>query len=379
MSRFWQWRGRRWAIGGAVALLGLVLPGILDPYWTQLGALIFAASIGAIGLMLLFGRVGQLSFGHSFFLAVGAYSYVWIASPGNDGTGWGLGLPSLLAIPLSMAIAGVAGLILSPIASRVKGLTLGLATLSLVFIGVWLLNTLEPLTGGYNGRNAPVLRIGAFSSAGSDLAVLGVPIGSAQFLWYVTLILLAAVSAFTVTLLRGRVGRAFTAIRDAEVHAAALGVDVVRYRAIAFTISSAYAGLAGVLLAIIIQRLTPSYWGLSLTLSYLAMIVIGGLRSVGGAVLGAVVVIGLPAVLQKYGYAIPGVGSEGGPGLGPAVVAQVVYGLIVIIVLIFAPEGLVQILTRLVPARWRRPRATGAATPAGDEDDDNVVPILLKP
>jgi branched-chain amino acid transport system permease protein len=353
VSKFRDWRGRRWVILAAVVLLGLALPAILDPYWIQLGALIFAASIGSIGLMLLFGRVGQLSFGHSFFLAVGAYSYVWIASPGNDGSGWGLGLPSLLAIPLAMGIAAIAGLIFSPIASRMKGLTLGLATLSLVFIGVWLLNTLEPLTGGYNGRNAPPLQIGAFSSLGSNISVLGVPIGSAQFLWYVTLALLAAVGAFTVTLLKGRIGRAFTAIRDAEVHAAALGVEVARYRAIAFTISSAYAGLAGVLLAIIIQRLTPGYWGLSLTLSYLAMIVIGGLRSVSGAIVGAVVVMGLPAVLQLYGYAIPGVGSEGGTGLGPAVVAQVAYGAVVVVVLMFAPDGLVGLLARLVPKRWR--------------------------
>lgn len=369
MSELLRWGRLRWIVWGGISLLGLGLPAILESYWLQLGALIFATGIGAIGLMLLFGRVGQLSLGHPFFLAIGAYSYVWLASPTAVGSSWGVGLSSVLAIPLSAIVAGMAGLFLSSIASRVKGLSLGLATLSLVFIGVWLFSTLEPLTGGYNGRNAPPLRIGPFTSEGSNISVLGLPIGSAQFLWYVTLVSLAAVAVFTVTLLSGRIGLAFTAIRDGEVQAAALGVEVARYRAVAFTISGAYAGFAGVLLAVIIQRLTPNYWGLTLALSYLAMIVIGGMRSVSGAVIGATVVVGLPAVLQRYGYAIPGVGSEGGTGLGPAVVAQVIYGAIVIVVLIFEPEGLVRMLARVIPKRWQ-PSGVGIQCQVVDHTSD---------
>ncbi|HWH26681.1 MAG TPA: branched-chain amino acid ABC transporter permease [Pseudolysinimonas sp.] len=344
----------RWIIVGALAVIGIVLPAFLEDFWLQLGALVFTASIGAIGLMLLFGRVGQLSLGHPFFLGIGAYSYVWLASPSGDDSRWGLGLPSLLAIPLAVIIAAVVGVALSPLAARLKGLSLGLATLSLIFIGVWLFYTLEPLTGGFNGRGAPALQIGPLSSTGSNLAIAGMPLGGPQFLWYVALILLVAVSAFTVALLKGRVGRAFTAIRDAEVHAAALGVNVGHYRAIAFAISSAYAGLAGSLLAIIIQLVTPDYWGLALSLSYLAMVVIGGMRSVAGAILGALFVMALPAILQRFGGDIPGVGSVGGGGIGPAVVAQIIYGVVVIVVLIFEPQGLVRIIGRLVPKRWRR-------------------------
>jgi branched-chain amino acid transport system permease protein len=332
------------------ALLGLALPALLEDFWLQLGAVVFATSIGAIGLTLLFGRVGQLSLGHPFFLSVGAYTYVWAASPTN-GEGWGLGLPSLLGVVLAALAAGLAGLLLSPIAARLKGLSLGLATLALIFIGLWLLYTLEPLTGGYLGRNAPALEVGPFSSAGSQLAVLGLPIGRAEFLWYVNLLVLVGVAAFTATLVRGRVGRAFTAIRDAEVHAAALGVEVGRWRATAFTLSSAYAGLAGALIAITVLRVVPEYWGLALSLGYLAMVVIGGLGSVGGAVLGAAFVTVLPPVLQRYGGAIPGIGAAGGDGLGPAVVAQLIYGGAVVAVLIFEPQGLVAIGRRIASLR----------------------------
>lgn len=351
MSRQW-WRSR-WSLLGVLTVFGLLLPAVLESYWLQLGALVFAAGIGALGLMLLFGRVGQLSLGHSFFLAIGAYSYVWFASPPGDNTSLGLGVPTVIAVPLAMIVASVAGLAFSPIASRLKGLSLGLATLSLIFIGVWVLYTFESLTGGFNGRSVPLLKIGPLTSAGSNVVILGLPIGAAQFLWYVTLILLAVVAAFTVALLNGRVGRAFTAIRDAEVPAAALGVEVARYRAAAFTISSAYAGLAGALLAVIIQRVVPDYWGLTLSLSYLAMIVIGGLRSVAGAILGAAFVIGLPAVLQRYGNEIPGVGAEGAGGLGPSVVSHLAYGAVIILVLLFEPEGLVRVFSRLIPSRLK--------------------------
>ncbi len=354
----------------AVAALGLFLPVFLPDNWLQVGALSFAAAIGAAGLMLLFGRAGQLSLGHSFFLATGAYGYIWLASPSTEDY-WGLGLPSAAAIPLAVVLAALAGLLLSSITSRLTGLGLGLATLSLVFIGVWLLTSLEPLTGAYQGRSVPALVIGPFSSSGSDLAIAGLPISRTVFLWYLTLSLLLLVVLFTRQLLASRIGRAFTAIRDAPIPAAALGVEVARFRVSAFVLSSAYAGLAGVLLAVILQRVVPSNWGLALTMSYLAMVVIGGLRSVGGAVLGAAFVTVEPPLLQSYGQYIPGVGAEGaGSGIGPAVAAQLAYGALVVVVLLFRPSGLVTLLDpvrsfliRLFDGRPRRREAVSATNP----------------
>lgn len=339
----------------ALALLGLFLPVVLQSFWLQLGTLIFATSIGAIGLMLLFGRVGQLSLGHPFFLAIGAYSYIVVASPGIGGDLWGLGLPSVIGIPAAAVLAALGGLLTSPIAARVRGLSLGLATLALTFIGEWILTTFNSLGGSYIGRTVPALEIGPFSSSpGSNVVVAGFSIGASEFLWYVAFFLLVGVSTFTANLLKGRVGRAFTAIRDAEVHATTLGVEVARYRAMAFVISSAYAGLAGALYVIIIQYVVPNYWGLELALGYLAMIVIGGMRSIRGAILGAAFVTALPALLQHYGHVIPIFDSP----TGPSVLAHVLYGFIVIVVLIFEPLGLVRILERAVSATVRAARRT---------------------
>lgn len=359
-SRLWRPRRLAWAI---LALLGLVLPWVLQSFWVQLGTLIFATAIGAIGLMLLFGRVGQLSLGHPFFLAIGAYSYILVASPGSAGH-WGLGWPSIIGLPAAAALAALGGLLVSPIASRVRGLSLGLATLALTFIGEWILTTFNSLGGGYIGRMVPALHIGPFSSSpGSQVVVAGLAVGAAEFLWYVTFIVLVLVSIFTANLLKGRVGRAFTAIRDAEIHARTLGVEVTRYRAIAFVISSAYAGLAGALYVVIIRYVVPNYWGLELALSYLAMIVIGGMRSISGAILGAAFVTALPALLQHYGHAIPFFDSP----TAPSVLSHVLYGVIVVVILIFEPLGLVRIVERITAGISPGSRKARARADAGSQ------------
>ncbi len=341
----------RWVRGLAVvttATLALALPLYLQAFWLQMGAFAFSAAVGAIGLAILFGRVGQLSLAHAFFLAVGAYGYIWLASPRSDTEAWGVGLPSLVALPVAAGLAGIAGAIFSPIAGRLKGLYLGVASLALVFLGQHILFRAEPLTGGYNGRAAPLLKVGGLELSGTrpELVVLGVPFGPEERLWYVTLATLVVMAAFAVMLLRGRIGRAFVAIRDSEIHAAILGVEVSRYRALAFVVSSFYAGLAGALLALVFQFVVPDYWGLLLSLEYLAMIVIGGQASIPGAVAGAAVVSSLPIVLQRYGAAIPGIGVAGGTGFDPATVAQLSYGALVVLILLVEPQGLAALLSR---------------------------------
>ncbi|WP_340537805.1 branched-chain amino acid ABC transporter permease [Nocardioides sp. GXZ039] len=359
-------RALGWAAIPAVVLLP---PYWIAEYWLGQGSLVFAAAIGAVGLTLLFGRVGQLSLGHPFFLALGAYTYTGLASEPTAGL-WGQGLPSPLAAMLAALLAGLVGLLLSPIAARLKGLSLGLATLSLVFIGQWLLSACVGLTGGFNGRPTPPLQIGSLSSLGSDLAVLGVPIGGAEFMWAVTSAVFFAVAIFTANLLRGRTGRAFTAIKEAELHADILGIEVARYRAVAFAISSAFAGLGGALLAVLLGYIVPEYWGLSLAVGYLAMTVIGGLGSITGAFLGAAFVTLLPAILQRYGDSLPGLAAHGGGGITPATAAELLYAVALIGVLLVEPRGLVAIGRRLL-GRWssaRRARARDVAGAAGAEE-----------
>ncbi len=183
-------RIRRPALWTAGAVLLLALPFYLDRFWLQAGLFAMAAAIGAIGLNLLTGATGQLSMGHAFFLAVGAYGYCVLAGDSAGGL-TGLNLPSWLAAVLAVALAGVAGGLFSPISGRLQGAYLGIATLALIFIGQHVLFNAHDLTGGFNGRDVPPLSLFGITFDESELMVAAVPFGSAEKLWYVALLALA--------------------------------------------------------------------------------------------------------------------------------------------------------------------------------------------
>ncbi|WP_055508166.1 branched-chain amino acid ABC transporter permease [Streptomyces aurantiacus] len=331
-----------WAAG---ALLLLALPFYLDRFWLQAGLFAMAAAIGAIGINLLTGSTGQLSMGHAFFLAVGAYGYCVFAADGGDaGDGLtGLGLPTWLAAVLAVLVAGLAGGVFSPIAGRLRGAYLGIATLALIFIGQHVLFNARDLTGGFNGRDVPPLSLFGLTFDDRELLVANVPFGSAEKLWYAGLVLLLGCGLFARGVLRGRPGRAMNAIRDHRIAAGVIGVPVARYRAAVFVLSSMYAGLAGVLLALVFQRTVPDYFGITLSLEYLAMIVIGGLGSVSGAVIGAVFVSVLPQLLTRYSDALPLVSAPGTGGIAPGEASRYLYGAAVVAVVLFLPGGLVRV------------------------------------
>ncbi|MFI0965014.1 branched-chain amino acid ABC transporter permease [Streptomyces sp. NPDC021080] len=336
----------RTATGAAGAVLLLALPFYVDRFWLEAGLFAMAAAIGAIGLNLLTGATGQLSMGHAFFLAVGAYGYCVFAADGSDGLA-GLGLPAWLAAVLAVAVSGIAGGLFSPIAGRLRGAYLGIATLALIFIGQHVLFNARDLTGGFNGRDVPPLSLFGLTFDDRELLVAQVPFGSAEKLWYVGLLLLLGCALFARGVLRGRPGRAMNAIRDHRVAAGVLGVPVARYRAGVFVLSSMYAGLAGVLLALVFQRTVPDYFGITLSLDYLAMIVIGGLGSVAGAVAGAAFVSLLPQLLTRYSDSLPLVSDPGTGGIAPGEAARYLYGAAVVAVVLFVPGGLVRMAARL--------------------------------
>ncbi|MFE2826692.1 MULTISPECIES: branched-chain amino acid ABC transporter permease [unclassified Streptomyces] len=348
--------GTRTVLGAAGAVLLLALPFYLDRFWLQAGLFAMAAAIGAIGLNLLTGATGQLSMGHAFFLAVGAYGYCVFAADGGGGL-TGLGLPTWLAAVLAVAVSGIAGGLFSPIAGRLRGAYLGIATLALIFIGQHVLFNATDLTGGFNGRDVPPLSLFGLTFDEREVVVAAVPFGSAEKLWYAGLVLLLGCGLFARGVLRGRPGRAMNAIRDHRIAAGVIGVPVARYRAAVFVLSSMYAGLAGVLLALVFQRTVPDYFGITLSLEYLAMIVIGGLGSVSGAVVGAVFVSLLPQLLTRYSDALPLVSDPGTGGVAPGEAARYLYGAAVVAVVLFLPGGLVR-----VAARFRvRPRPGATA------------------
>jgi branched-chain amino acid transport system permease protein len=331
----------------AIGLVLIVLPLYVGQFWLATGFAVFGAVVGAVGLNLLVGTTGQLSLAHAFFLAVGAVSYCYLAGrPGGVATKVsGLHLPPLLAMVLAVGISGLAGLLFSPIAARLRGIYLGIASLGLVFIGQHLLNTVSKVTGGFNGRSTPKFSLFGFRFADGhpNLFVFNVPFGEAEKLWYLGLVLAVAACLFTRNLLRGRPGRAMQTLRDSEVAAAVMGVNVQGYKARAFLVSSMYAGLAGVLYALSIGSVAPESFTLDVSVQYLAMIVIGGLGSVGGAVIGAAFVSALPLVFEQYASSLPLVAQTGQSGISAGAAARFLYGGAIVLVILFEPAGLVGI------------------------------------
>jgi branched-chain amino acid transport system permease protein len=339
----------------ALAALLLWLPQYAEGFWLQTGLFAMSAAIAAIGLTLLVGVTGQLSLATAFFIAIGAYGYCYFAGE-KGGVGGaisapnGLGWPPVLAAIAAVVLAGLAGAAFSPIAGRLKGIYLGLASIGLVFIGQHILQNAQGITGGFNGRDAAPFELFGFHFADdrpSDFIVFGVRYGQLERLWYLGLVLVALSAWYARNLLRNRPGRALEAVRDSEIAAAVMGVNVPAYRAAAFTVSSAYAGLAGVLLALAFGRVVPESFGFLYSIDFLVMIVIGGLGSVGGAIVGAVIVSALPQVLLHYADRLPLVASPGSEGLQPGDAARFLYGAAVVVVLIYASGGLAGLARRV--------------------------------
>jgi branched-chain amino acid transport system permease protein len=355
---------------GVLGLLvvALALPLVLEDFWLQLGLFVMAAAIGAVGLTLLVGVAGQLSLGHAAFAAIGAYVYVWATSESTD-TLAGAGLPGVVGLVLAVAAAAFVGFVFSPVASRLRGIYLGLATLGLVFVVRHLLLNLDAWTGGFNGRSVEPFSLGGFSFSNKDpdyLAVAGVEFEGLHRLWYLFLVLTLLACWLAANLRTSRVGRAWANVRDSETAAAAMGIAVARHKASAFIVSSGYAGLAGALLALAYGRLAPDVFTLTVSVDFLVMIVLGGLGSVGGAVVGALFVTALPLVLTQYSSALPFLASPGSGGLDPATAARLLYGLAIIAVLLFLRGGLA--------GAFRRLRRRGGGAPVSGAPDDTSTP-----
>ncbi len=347
---------------GLVALVVLLIaPLYLEEFWLRTGFVVSAAVVGAIGLNLLVGTSGQLSLAHAFFLAVGAATYTYVSGePGGTAAAVdGLGLPPLLGMLLGVLLAGFAGLLFSPVAARLRGIYLGVASIGLVFIGQHVMNTWETVTGGFNGRSVPDFSLFGFTFGADnpELFVLGVEFRAAERLWYLGLAIALAAYLVARNILRGRAGRALVTLRDSEVAASVMGVNVQNYKARVFLLSSMYAGLAGVLYALSIGSIAPESFALDLSVLYLAMIVLGGLGSVAGAALGAAFVASLPLIFQQYADVLPLISDPGQGGITAGQGARMLFGLAIILVVLFEPAGLVGLAQRL-RGRRQPPRTT---------------------
>ncbi|WP_232661683.1 branched-chain amino acid ABC transporter permease [Pseudonocardia sp. TRM90224] len=381
-------RRRNWLKIVATLLLFVLL--LLLPIITGTGVAylkvaqyVLIGAVGGIGLTLLVGQAGQLSLAHPFFLLVGAVSYAVIAGdPEESDDLVGLGLPPLVAVIGAVVICGLIGLAFAPVAGRLRGIYLGVASLSLVFLGLWLGQSLEMFTGGTStGRTPPTFELFGFpfSNADPSPTLFGVAIEKEQRLWYLFLALAFIAYFLARGAVNSRVGRSWRAVRDNEAAATAMGVDVRRVKAGAFVVSSAFAGLAGVMTALWLDLVKPDEneftgtYSLAVSIAYLAIVIIGGLGSVPGAVVGSIVVYGLEKFFRlgatEFGWFAE---AEFG-GINAVVLSAFIYGAAVVLVVLFEPGGAAAIGRRLA-ARMRRPAAVasvpnGRPTPERNDDD----------
>ena len=356
------------ALAAGVAALAAA-PFFAEKFWLTLGLFAFAAIVAALGLGMLLGQAGQLSLGHAFFVAVGAYGYTYFAGETKTvGVSHqaGLALPALLAAVLAVLLAGVAGALFAPVAARLRGIYLGIASLGLVFAGQHVLSNAPLITGGYNGRTVPFFSLAGFTfdngPPDEELLVLGVPFHREEKLWYLGLVVVAAAYLFYRNVVRGRPGRALRSVRDGELMAGIMGVPVTRYKGYAFALSAMYAALGGVLLSLAFGRIVPVTFDYAMSIEFLVMVVIGGLGSAAGAIAGAVFVSALPRILDRYSDVLPGLAQPGSEGVSPAVAARFAYGAAAIALLLVEPGGVAAVGRRLRATVARR-RPIPAETP----------------
>src|SRR5262245_5205619 len=312
----------RWAVGALAVLFVVVLPLTLHEYYLSIGNLVWIAVIGALGLNILVGYTGQVSIGHGAFMSVGAYTAANLAT--RLGSPWPVNLLAggLMAAAVG-AVVGIPSL-------RIKGLYLAIATLAGQLIIEWTINHVTFISGGVQASiEVPRPRLGPIVLSSQR-----------QMYWFLLFFVILAIVA-TLNLVRSRIGRAFIAIRDQDIAAEIIGINIFRYKLLAFAISSFYAGVTGVLYTYFLGIANYEQFQITVSIDYLAMIIIGGLGSILGSVLGAIFVTLLPIVIRLSMEAF------GDVLFSPQTVLNLIpnlrlmlFGALIVIFLIVEPEGL---------------------------------------
>ncbi|MBZ0163843.1 MAG: branched-chain amino acid ABC transporter permease [Notoacmeibacter sp.] len=316
---FKHWYQARWYI--LLLVLAVAAPWLLGTFMVGEVTNVLIWALAGMGLMILVGQTGQASLGHAAFLAVGCYSNVILQER--------LGLPFILTFPLSGLIAGLAGVALAIPTTRLHGIYLAIATLAVSIMVEDLIVLAEPLTGGVSGLFAP------------DIEIFGLTINryvDPELFYWLTLAIVVIVLYLYRNLLRSPLGRAFAAVRDSEISAQAMGVNVARTKAKAFGLSTAITGLAGALMGHFAGIFTHETFNILISIQMLLMIVVGGLGFIHGAFFGAVIIAFLPqalAIARDWVGTALGTGSVIVPGLENAV-----FGVILVLFILFEPMGI---------------------------------------
>jgi len=291
----------------------LAAPWLFTEYWLAQLTFVLIYSIAALGIMLLAGFTGLFSLGHAAFLGVGAYTQAVLSNAG---------VPFPVALLGAGALSAATGWVVGLPALRVKGIYLGMATLSFGFIVEEVLARWESVTGGNAG-----MHIGKPNLFGWELET------EVQF-YFLCLLITVLATLGIVNLLRAPTGRAFVAIRDSEISAQSMGIHLARYKTLSFALSAGLAGVAGALYVHKLQFISPDQFNILQSIDLLLMIVIGGLGSIHGAFLGAIFLITMPQLIAMVKDYLPTVVGQA-PGL-----QGLVYGLVLIAFVLFEPMGL---------------------------------------
>jgi branched-chain amino acid transport system permease protein len=351
-----------------------------DPEWIRISSQVLVIAIAALGLNVLTGVAGQVSLGHAFFMGVGACAAALVGGEGNSQV-WGWGLPIWIWLPAAGIVAAVVGIIVSPVAVRLRGLYLAIVTLGLVFVGVHLGNTSwgRKIAGPPSvGREYQTFDIRLWKEdpplvdMTNESTWLWFDIDGPQKTYVFFLVLAVAFVVMAKNIQRTRTGRALQAIRDRDIAAEVMGVPEFRYKLIAFAVSSFFAGIAGALFSGLAGQLLSDNFNLFFSVEFIAILLIGGAGTVSGTLIGAFFVIMMPRFVEEFtswlddaeggiagaisdvlltsgddfGVISTGIETAGWP-LSVFDWNVVLFGVLIIVFLIFEPLGLYGIWARI--------------------------------
>ena len=325
----WLRTGRDWLALAAAAAGLLAFPWVASDYWVYFACLLGINIIATTGLNITMGYVGLLSLGHAAFLGVGAYTSAILTAK--------FGLPVFVTLPAAGLVAALIGIAFGLPSLRIHGLYLAVATLAAQFLLHFIFVHWEGMTGGDVGMSVMPAMLG-------DLAL-----NTDRTLFYVIALLAVGLVLFAANLIRSRTGRAFVAVRERGHTAEVLGVNVVRYKLLGFGVGAFYAGVAGALLAHFDKFVSPEHFTLNLSVFFLAAVIIGGVGSTAGAVLGALFMTLVPEIVSM---AVEGIGARAGIDISGLLnaITEVIFGFFIVVFLIFEPQGLARIWSRAVGA-----------------------------
>jgi branched-chain amino acid transport system permease protein len=314
----------RWAVAAIAVIAYVIFPAFATPYMLNLANLIAIACLGAIGLNILVGMSGQISVGHAGFMSVGAYTSAALSVK--------FGVPWWLAMPAGGAMAAAFGVVIGTPSLRIKGLYLAIATLAAQLIIEWGINHWTWLSGGASA-----------SIYVQKPSLFGYELKSNRDMYWFILVTLTIGIVYALNLTRTHLGRAFIAVRDRDIAAEIIGVNIFRTRLTAFAVSSFYAGITGVIYTYYYGIANYEAFTLTISIQFLAMIIIGGLGSVLGSILGAIFISLVPTLID-LGLVHIGMGWFGLEGGQIASVTSslqlILFGGLIMFFLVVEPDGL---------------------------------------